>query len=119
MIYSASDIDSDIESDNDRNEYIPVYDNKNDYNPNFECKYVNRKLDRTTIDYIHLSLHSQGFYNYLQTQAYEPELHMAQTHQSDNVRLADKRLEYIHTLYSDARDFYLERHEHRTTFNTS
>jgi len=116
MIDSASDIDSDMDTDDDRDECIPLYNNKNDYNPNIDCNYVNRRSDHTAIDCIHLSLHSRGFYNYLQTLAYEHELHMAQ---SDSVIWEDKRLEYIHELYSVARDFYLERHEHHTTFNNS
>jgi len=121
MIDTESYIDSDMDTDDDGDEYgmetskyIPLYDNKNDYNPNFICSYVNIRLDRTAIDYIHLSLHSGGFYKYLQTQAYEHELHIAQTHQSNSVTLEDKRLESIHALYSDAKDFYLERHGHRT-----
>jgi len=116
MIDSASDIDSDMDTDDEGDEYIPLYDNNNYYNPNIDCNYVNRRSDRTAIDYIHLSLHSRGFYNYLPTPAYEHKLHMEQ---SDSVTWENKRLEYIHTLYSDARDFNLDRHGHRTTFNNS
>jgi len=53
MIDSKSDIDSNMDTDNDGDEYIPLYDNKNDYNPNFDCNYVNRRSDHTAIEYIH------------------------------------------------------------------
>jgi len=126
IIDTESDIDSDMDTDNDGvhstwvcNACIPLYDNKNDYNPKFDCTYVNIRSERTAIDYIRLSLHSGGFYSHIRTQTYENELHMARMHALHSATSEDKRLEYIHTLYSDARDFYLERHGHCTTFITT
>jgi len=64
-IETASDIESDTDTDNEIDGYIQLYDMENDYNTNFSYKYVDRLPDGTSIDYIHLSLHSWGFNVYL------------------------------------------------------
>jgi len=103
--------DSDIETDDDGPECIPIYNHKNDYDPHIDCNYVNEKADRTAVDYIHLSLHSRGFIEYIRAQTYEHEQHMEQVHRYPlGATAEDKRLEYIHGLYNNATDCYLERH---------